>query len=386
MFRKSLAIYVFIYLALSLNPAATARATDADMCHKANPIDPDTTHRGFRQPTTEAECFTTEIPAAGTLMLEVSVPGGSEAEPWLDFLEYPCTDSEVPQEAPRFRARTADSLVLDIAEPGPYTFCVAAQDPRHSMGDYRVTSGFATAGSWKDDPDEYQPEPDPFADCSSNAAGYRTAGMLKDDPDEYQPEPDPFANGSSNTASYRRIGILKDDPDEYQPEPDPFANGSSNTPSYRRIGILKDDPDEYQPEPDPVVFIPHTSSCDLQRICQRRLADDHGDLSHCATPVNLGHPVTGEIRNDWGDDYDYFTFLIEELTSVRIETTGDGQLYGSLYDHNGYRLRDGDRGTEPGNLRMVKTLSPGRYVVRVEGRDGAEGAYELDVARLDRKE
>ncbi len=110
--------------------------------------------------------------------------------------------------------------------------------------------------------------------------------------------------------------------------------------------------------------------------------DDHGETAACASP--LDRRAVGEIRNGWGDDEDFFTFRLRTTRTVRIETRGPTDTFGGLYDRFGHRLARADDGGRAGNFRIVKTLGPGRYFVRVEGLDGAEGRYALDLRVWDR--
>ena len=329
MFQFSLKTYVFLLIALTLVFAAPAGASDGELCDSARASAIDATYRNFGELSAEGECFTTDVPAAGTLMLEVGVPADSVSEPRIDFLGRRCDgakngDGAKSGEPFEYWSRIANSLLVDVHEPGRYVVCVAAQDPRRSLGEFRLASGFAPADLTKEHTDEHQVEPDPFAGCSGSArGGSRTAFALKEHTDEHQVEPDPFA------------------------------------------------------------ATPGPSSCELQKMCRRNRTDDHGDVSWCATPVQPGQDVTAEIRNDWGDDSDYFTFVVEELASVSIETTQGSDTFGTLYDRNGYRLSTGGGDGLRQGFRMVKTLSPGRYFVRVEGQGGAEGAYGLEVEILD---
>jgi hypothetical protein len=144
------------------------------------------------------------------------------------------------------------------------------------------------------------------------------------------------------------------------------------------------DPEEDEPDPDTDPLRLDCSDRSTARravrdLCRLSLADDHGDTMQCASPVRPGRELSAEIRNGLGDDDDFFVFALEELRTVRIGTTGDLDTFGGLYDRRGYRLKTADDGGAAGNFRLVKTLSPGRYFVRVASRDGLEGPYGLIV-------
>ncbi len=117
----------------------------------------------------------------------------------------------------------------------------------------------------------------------------------------------------------------------------------------------------------------------LVQLCRSGEVDDHGESPACATGLTAGQPVAGELGNSWGDDDDVFVFALDDQRTVRIETAGGSDTFGGLYDRFGQRLgQDDDSGTD-GGFRLVKTLSPGTYFVRVEG----SGAYSLSLSELD---
>lgn len=322
MFRK-VGICVLLYALLALVSWDAARAQGRDRCAGSEISELNTSqfHSGGDA------CFVTYAPSAGLLMLEANVPSAADTEAKLEFLGASCEGSRTAKSAFRYKDRLANSAWIEVRQAGDFYFCVEAQDPSLEIGEYQLVNGFLPAVFSKTDPDEDEPEPDPFADPRG---GYKT------DPDEDEPEPDPFTG---------RDGCLKTDPDEDEPEPDPFT--------------------DMRPT--------------LEGVCQQMRMDDHGDALGCATPIRLGQGIQAMIRSDLGHDQDFFTFRVEELTTVRVEITGAGDTVGSLYDPHGYRLKVDDDG---GHVRIVKTLSPGRYFIRVEGYLGARDAYRLTVEGL----
>jgi len=150
--------------------------------------------------------------------------------------------------------------------------------------------------------------------------------------------------------------IAKDgNPNEEEPDPDP-------TP-------LKDgNPNEEEPDPDPLSI----ESGRFGEICRRMAEDDHGDVMACASRMELGDTVRAELGDGWNDDDDVFSFVLDELRTVHLTVEGTA-TEAFLLDRWGDRLRSDDTASGEG-LRLVKTLVPGLYYVRLRG--GA-GAYEL---------
>ena len=120
---------------------------------------------------------------------------------------------------------------------------------------------------------------------------------------------------------------------------------------------------------------------DLIGPCPPSEADDHGDTPLCATPLRSGSATAGRIENGYGDDEDYFTFALDAQETVSIEITEGQSRHGALYDEKQQRLTSCDS-RNPNDVRIVRTLGPGRYYVRIESSDGTEGPYRLRVEVL----
>ena len=163
------------------------------------------------------------------------------------------------------------------------------------------------------------------------------------------------------------IRVAMDGDPEHDQPPTPWDAGW--------FAAKTEDDAEYEPPPDPKA----RSETVRGFLCQLGETDDHGDTPFCSTPLTRGRVVGGEIRNDWGDDNDFFVFALARHRTVRIKTFGDTDTLGGLYDHRGYRIASDDDGGDGGNFRIVKTLGPGIYFVRVEGRNREEGSYRLGV-------
>ncbi len=111
-------------------------------------------------------------------------------------------------------------------------------------------------------------------------------------------------------------------------------------------------------------------------VCDSHPTDDHADFFACASPLGAKGSLLGELDGGWPYDYDVFTFWLGDRRAVIFETGGEVATAGALYDRRGQRLALPEiAGDIP--FRFVRNLAPGRYFVRVSGRDGAPGRYTV---------
>lgn len=155
--------------------------------------------------------------------------------------------------------------------------------------------------------------------------------------------------------------IAKDgNPEEEEPDPDPTPFKDGN-------------PEEEEPDPDPFSAEPRR----FGEICRRMAEDDHGDVMACASRLELGETVRAELGDGREEDDDVFSFVLDELRTVQVTVEG-AAAEGFLLDRWGRRL-EADEAVSDGRLRLVKTLVPGRYYVRLRGGAGAyEMAFDLE--------
>ena len=103
--------------------------------------------------------------------------------------------------------------------------------------------------------------------------------------------------------------------------------------------------------------------------------DDHGNSRSTATPVALPSTTTGTI--DPGNDTDWFRFEAPARGAVAIESSGDLDTLGTLFDTSGNRIVQNDDGAGYPNFRIKQTLDAGTYYVRVHSSGRATGGYSL---------
>ncbi len=123
-------------------------------------------------------------------------------------------------------------------------------------------------------------------------------------------------------------------------------------------------------------------SCETARL---QTGDDHSDSFTCPTPIPGNLAIAGtlgfsHLGSSSDPDQDMFRINVPKLTTVEVFTTGPTDTFLTLHDSSGKRLAADDDGAIGTNSRIVITLAPGQYVVRVAGAGGAEGPYQLQVA------
>ena len=171
-----------------------------------------------------------------------------------------------------------------------------------------------------------------------------------------------------NAFTARAAGFDKDVAERREDDDPPPSSPVAGTPP----GFDKDVA-ERREDDDPPPFV----------SCSPDGADDHTDTPLCATPLDPGRVAGGELDNAFGDDEDYFTFVLTGQQTVAIAAAGeDEDVLGVLYDARGQRLTVDGRGQLGGEPRLVRTLAAGRYFVRVESLYPRAGSYTLSVTPL----
>lgn len=108
-------------------------------------------------------------------------------------------------------------------------------------------------------------------------------------------------------------------------------------------------------------------------------ADDHGDSAAHATGVAAPSATVGELENT--SDTDVFRFEVSERGVVRVGSSGETDVVGTLLSQDGsIRITDDDGGKGT-NFSIAVKLDPGTYFVSVRGFGGiTTGAYSLDIS------
>lgn len=108
--------------------------------------------------------------------------------------------------------------------------------------------------------------------------------------------------------------------------------------------------------------------------------DLHGGSVESATTIELNGRVGGRI-NEAGD-LDYFRIDVSERGVLTLQTEGDSDTFGRLYDDRRNLLAQNDDAGDATNFHIRHTVGPGSYYVRVSHRDAVSGSgdYVLTAA------
>lgn len=160
---------------------------------------------------------------------------------------------------------------------------------------------------------------------------------------------------------------------------------SSFVPGRSPQGLVArggEDEEEIEIEADPVTLsgpaVGNTIPELLGELC-RVDADDHGDSFTCATWLGGAGEIAGELT---AGDVDVFLVVLGTAAgsrgwTVEVETSGGVDTTGTLFDGRGRRVGWDDDGGVGRNFRLVRTLPPGMYFVRVQAYHGDAGSYRV---------
>ena len=119
---------------------------------------------------------------------------------------------------------------------------------------------------------------------------------------------------------------------------------------------------------------------DTENNCSASVAvdvrDDHGDAFGDATRVSVPSTTAGVLEE--GGDKDYFQVDVSAATTLVVETTGNTDTYGKLFDGNENSLEADDDSGFSANFSIVRRLGAGTYYIEVSGFSASTtGDYAL---------
>ena len=326
-FRHSV---VSLSLTVLIALASTTAASDLpDACASPRGLLEQDRARSTEGRPGEVHCYRLDIVDSAWLYLNLSVAGSATSGARFDLL---------PTASGRF-GRNADEI-WGLVEPGTYFLTVRAEDPHQPLPAYRLTTEHL--------------ELDHQAEKGEN-----------DGEIEIEPEELAWPGSCGQVEKGENDGEIEIEPEEIVAPA--FPDKGEND------GEIEIEPEELTA---PQCGRPRRL---VERLCGAGERDDHDDRLLCATPL-IGK-ASGEIANGWGDDADVFGFRIHQWQTVVLSTAGGVDTRGTLLDAHGMVLEANDDGGESGNFRVVRTLAPGTYFVRVQGV-GSTGNYSLSLEAL----
>ncbi|MCP4662916.1 MAG: hypothetical protein GY856_46585 [bacterium] len=387
---------LLIWLVLVTSPqAASAFSDHGDSCRDASRIPLNHIVDGSLGNAEDLDVIRLDFSVPGLLAVEVTSRGLDSRNPTLTYLGTDCERALVGGIS---RRHSSPQHLLRIGAAGAHYFHVASSDPMQAAeATYRLHVAFADARDSRQMSDAELT----FAE-SRCVRGFGSPGFHKVEepmepwdedstsppPDCSVPEPPPECNKSADTAPIEMIwtcdGEGNRDGLRFKiREPgvvDLEARRTTETADTIRLSLLVA---LREGEYDLRLPSGHGfTDGDMVRgrfyaTCRGTGTDDHGETFSCASAVEPGTWLAAEIRGDLVPDRDTFTFVLESEETLVLESLGTLDTYGELVDEDGRRLAADDDQGRFENFRIVETLGPGRYYLRVGATGRGEGTYSL---------
>ncbi len=388
--RKEVVFTTCLLTAFLLSDQAAEAVSRATACSNATTVSSNTTLHDYGSAVSELKVFKIVLSGTGVLTLDAFAPGDEAVAPKLSFLGTDCetpangTGSHVVVEALPSSAR------VEITAAGTFYFQLVPDDLASELSGYKLRNAFLSTLSSLDE--TTTPSTDPSGTCSSSSTPFTANSVsasryarFSEDVDEWDGD---IMGIASEVPGILRLSASGADLSAYlyagQTCPMSALLGEATLATSTDQLVMSIAAGDYRLKIKPYNGASGSYSLDLKLydVCAQGESDDHGDSPLCASPQSLTSAGSGEISATNDDDDDFFTFVLASTVTVEIKSTGSLDTFGSLYGAGGNRLATADGGGSGSNFKIVKTLSAGRYFVRVEGKDGAEGSYGLSVTVL----
>lgn len=379
-----------VFTLFSLSTGSAHAVTRATACSNATTVSSNTTLHHYGTAVEELKIFKIVLSGTGVLVLDAFSPGDDAVAPKLTFLG---TDCETPANGTGSHVLIEEmpsSARVEITASGTFYFQIVPDDLASDLSGYKVRNAFLATLSSVDETTD--PASDPANTCSSSSASLTSSSISTSRYVRYEEDVDEW-DGDIIAITTQMPGILRISADGADLSAYLYAGQTCPMSALIAEATLAT-------ATDALVKSVHAGSYRLKikpyngsngayslhvkvyDICGEGESDDHGDSLLCASAQSLTSAGSGELAATNDDDDDFFVFTLASARTIEVKSTGSTNTFGSLYDAAGNLLGSADGGGTGTNFKIVKTLAAGRYYVRVEGKDGAEGSYGLSVTVL----
>ena len=336
-----------------------------DLCFEASPLGLQQAQEIRNRPGQSHEVLWLDVASPGILRMEIFPPSTGPAAPSIELLGRSCSASS--SEELTAVERSSDRYLVKVDEPGIY-FVGLRTPPEMPQGSYSLRSSFSRGRALTrigGDHLERQPEKEEEHKGCDDHGDDGTWTHLPCPPtvpnltfEPSAPQAILTARGEDVAIAVRQPGVLEIMSAGILLE---VGRGRYN------LGL------GFSSLEDLVTGLPEAFR--FYPLCGLIGADDHGDSFTCATEIAPGTRTPGEIRGLAATDQDVFTFTLSRRRAVIFETSGETDTRGRLFTETGFLLAADDDGGEAMNLRIVRTLGPGRYYLSVAGAGASQGPY-----------
>ena len=354
--RKLIATCIFALIVVSADWAFGLPNTG---CLSANPLEVEKPNEIHHIQGNDYTVSRLDIPTPGVLSFVVFPPAVGPTVPSLEFLGRSCFVEEPG--ALTYIERSPARFLVRVNEPGVYF--VALRTPPASSGDFTLMATLAQSQSLDGIHAMLDAEPQNINEGCEDPGDDETLFSLATH------QPPACLALTTSTLEIRNSGTET-------------ATLTILQPGVLEIGrnvLLEVGPGKhnlgFEPPDDKGSSL--SEAVRFYSICGPSGPDGHGKNFACATQVDLGDQVPGEIDAFSVTDRDVFTFTLDQESTVVLETTGGTDTLGRLFDRMGSLVAMDDDSGEAMNFRIGEPLAPGQYFLSVESATASEGSYVL---------
>lgn len=380
-----------LWLATCLCAPFAAHAVDRSAaCAAATTISTNSTLHDYGSSVSELKIFKATLGGAGVVTVDVFSPGDETPEPKITFLGTACVTPNNPDSSFALIDETPGAVAVEIKSSSTFYFQLSPEDPAAELTGYKLRFTYLAALSSADE--TTTPSSDPSNICNSSSTALASGNITSSHYVEFDQGVDEWDGDiiGWNTTIPGLVHVVAVGADLASTlyegttcpssglldEGELIGSGDRIAASFHAGNF------RLEVEPANEVTGEYELHVKVYDMCDEGEGDDHGDSFLCASAVSVGGSASGELAATSDDDGDFYTFVLSSQKTIEVKTTGSTDTFGSLYNAAGLRLGTANSGTTSPNFRIAKVLTAGRYYVRVEGKDGAEGSYGLNVTEL----